>query len=142
DKPGKLSQAELKLLKKSPVHTVKQLLRARRLNAQLVQRIITAWEHKTDFGTPVKDLKGNVSFIVPRADLSVYSKIIAIVDCYDALTSRRPYRDAFSAEIALTLMWGEMKHKFDPEYLKIFMNVMKLPAVRVLSEKGEKVVIF
>lgn len=142
DKPGKLNQAEVKLLKKAPIYTVKQLLRTRRLNAQLVQRIITAWEHKTDFGTPVKDLKGNVSFIVPRSDLSVYSKIIAIADCYDALTSRRPYRDAFSPEIALTLMWGEMKHKFDPEYLKIFMNVMKLPAVRVLSQKGEKVVIF
>ncbi|RME25428.1 MAG: HD domain-containing protein [Deltaproteobacteria bacterium] len=142
EKPGRLEPAEMQVVKRAPLYTVKQLLRGRRLNSQLIWRIITACEHKTEFGTPVKDLKGNVSFIVPKADLSVFSKIIAIADCYDALTSRRPFRDAFSPEIALTLMWTELKHKFDPQYLKIFMSVMKLPAVRVLSDKGERVVVF
>jgi len=142
EKRGKLLPEELKKVRKSPIYSVKKILRARRLNALTVHRIVTAYEHKTDFGTPVKDLKGNVSFVVPRSDLGVFSKIVAITDCYDALTSRRPFREAYSPDIALTLMWTELKHKFDPVYLKIFMNVMKLPSVRVLSEKGEKVVIF
>ncbi len=142
EKRGKLLPEELKKVRKSPIYSVKKILRARRLNALTVHRIVTAYEHKTDFGTPVKDLKGNVSFVVPRSDLGVFSKIVAIADCYDALTSRRPFREAYSSDIALTLMWTELKHKFDPLYLKIFMNVMKLPSVRVLSDKGEKVVIF
>lgn len=142
EKRGKLLPEELKQVRKSPIYSVKKILRARRLNALTVHRIVTAYEHKTDFGTPVKDLKGNVSFVVPRSDLGVFSKIVAIADCYDALTSRRPFREGYSPEIALTLMWTELKHKFDPQFLKIFMNVMKLPSVRVLSDKGEKVVIF
>jgi HD-GYP domain-containing protein (c-di-GMP phosphodiesterase class II) len=142
EKRGKLLPDEMKKMRKSPIYSVKKILRARRLNALTIHRIITAYEHKTDYGTPVKDLKGNVSFVVPRSDLGVFSKIIAIIDCYDALTSRRPFRDAYSPDIALTLMWTELKHKFDPDYLRIFMNVMKIPSVRVLSEKGEKIVIF
>ncbi len=142
EKPEKLAPQEMRQVRKSPLYTVKNILYARKLNALIVQRIITAFEHKTDFGTPVKDLKGNVSFVVPRADLSVFSKIIAIADCYDALTSRRPQRDAYSPEIALSLMWTELKHKFDPEYLGIFMEVMKIPHVKLLSETGTRVVIF
>jgi len=142
EKRGKLAPDEMKEMRKTPIYSVKKILRARSLNALTVQRIITAFEHKTDFGTPVKDLKGNVSFIVPRSDLGVYSKIIAIADCYDALTSRRPFREAYSSDIALTLMWTELKHKFDPVYLRVFMNVMRVSSVRVLSDKGEKIVIF
>ena len=142
EKRGKLEPEELKIVRKSPIYSVKKILRGRQLNKLTIHRIITAFEHKTDFGAPVKDLKGNVSFVVPKSDLGVFSKIISIIDCYDALTSRRPFRDAFSPQIALTLMWTELKHKFDPEYLHIFMNIMKIPSVRVLSDKGEKVVIF
>ncbi|MBW1871467.1 MAG: HD domain-containing protein, partial [Deltaproteobacteria bacterium] len=142
EKRGKLAPDEMKEMRKTPIYSVKKILRSRSLNALTVQRIITAFEHKTDFGTPVKDLKGNVSFIVPRSDLGVYSKIIAIADCYDALTSRRPFREAYSSDIALTLMWTELKHKFDPVYLRVFMNVMRVSSVRVLSDKGEKIVIF
>ncbi len=142
EKRGKLEPEEMKKVRKSPIYSVKKILRSRQLNKLTIHRIITAYEHKTDFGAPVKDLKGNVSFVVPKSDLGVFSKIISIVDCYDALTSRRPFRDAYSPQIALTLMWTELKHKFDPDFLHVFMNIMKVPSVRVLSEKGEKVVIF
>lgn len=142
EKRGKLDAAEVKQVRKSPIYSVKKILRTRQLSKLTIQRIITAYEHKTDYGTPVKDMRGNVSFIVPKSDIGVYSKIIAIADCYDALTSRRPFRDAYSPDIALTLMWTELKHKFDPEFLRIFMDVMKVPSVRVLSDKGEKVVVF
>ncbi|MBW2699545.1 MAG: hypothetical protein JRF33_01890 [Deltaproteobacteria bacterium] len=141
-KRGKLAPDEARKVRKSPIYSVKRIIRNRLLNRLTIQRIITCYEHKTEFGTPVKDLKGNISFVVPRADLGSFSKIIAISDTYDALTSRRPYRESYSPEIALSLMWTEIKHKFDPEYLSVFMNVMKLPSVRVLSQQGEKVVIF
>ncbi len=141
-KRSKLEPAEYRQVRKSPIYSVKKILRTRYLNKLTIHRIITAYEHKTDFGTPVKDLKGNISFIVPKSDLGVYSRIVSIADCYDALTSRRPFRDAYSSDIALSLMWTEIKHKFDPDYLKVFMDVMKLPSVRMMSDKGEKVVIF
>jgi HD-GYP domain-containing protein (c-di-GMP phosphodiesterase class II) len=141
-KRGKLAPGEIRQVRRSPIYSVKRIIRTRELNKLTIHRIITAYEHKSEFGKPVKDLKGNVSFVVPRNDLGVYSKIVSIADCYDALTSRRPHRDPYSSDIALTLMWTELKHKFDPEYLKVFMNVMRITSVKVFSDKGEKIVIF
>ena len=141
-KKGKLAPEESRQVRKSPIYSVKKILLLRQLNQLTIHRIITAYEHKTDFGSPVKDLKGNISFVVPRTEMGVYSKIIAICDCFDALTSRRPFRDAYSSDIALTLMWSELRHKFDPDFLKVFMNAMKLSSVKVLSEKGERIAIF
>ena len=37
---------------------------------------------------------------------------------FDALTSKRPFRDAYGPEVAMMLMWSELRHKFDPELLK------------------------
>ena len=142
EKKGKLEPAEIKQAGKAPIYTVKKIIMSRQLNKSTLHRIITAYEHKADFGTPVKDLRGNVSFVVPNSNLGVYSKIIAITDCYDALTSRRPFRDAFGPDVALTLMFSELKHKFDSDLLRIFMSVMQMPSVKVFSEKGEKIVIF
>jgi HD-GYP domain-containing protein (c-di-GMP phosphodiesterase class II) len=141
-KRGKLAPAEIRQVRRSPIYSVKRIIRTRELNKLTIHRIITAYEHKTEFGKPVKDLKGNVSFVVPRNNLGVFSKIVSIADCYDALTSRRPHRDPYSSDIALTLMWTELKHKFDPEYLKVFMNVMRITSVKVFSNQGEKIVIF
>ncbi|MCK7536277.1 MAG: hypothetical protein MZV63_37470 [Marinilabiliales bacterium] len=90
-KRGKLAPGEMRQVRRSPIYSVKRIIRTRELNKLTIHRIITAYEHKTEFGKPVKDLKGNVSFIVPRNDIGVFSKIIAISDCYDALTSRRPH---------------------------------------------------
>jgi HD-GYP domain-containing protein (c-di-GMP phosphodiesterase class II) len=142
EKKGKLEPAEARQVNKAPIFSVKKIIRSRQLNKSTLHRIIAAYEHKADFGTPVKDLRGNVSFVVPNSSLGIYSKIIAIVDCYDALTSRRPFRDAFGPDVALTLMFSELKHKFDADLLRIFMSVMKMPSVRVFSDRGEKVVIF
>ncbi len=141
-KRGKLAPGEIRQVRRSPIYSVKRIIRTRELNKLTIHRIITAYEHKTEFGKPVKDLKGNVSFVVPRNDIGVFSKIVAIADCYDALTSRRPHRDPYSSDIALTLMWTELKHKFDPEFLKVFMTVMRITSVKVFSDKGEKIVIF
>lgn len=139
---GKLKPEELREVRRSPIYSVRKILCSRPLNRMTIHRLIAAFEHKSDFGRLVHDLRGNISFIVPQSDLSAFSKIISIAECYDALTSRRPYREAFAPEIALTLMWTELRQKFDPEYLKVFMNVMKVPLLRVLSEKGERIVLF
>jgi HD-GYP domain-containing protein (c-di-GMP phosphodiesterase class II) len=77
--------------------------------------------------------------IIPRANLGVYARILAICDTYDALTSKRPFRDAYGPEVALMLMLTEMRHKFDPELLKVFMRVMAIQPVKILSKKQQTV---
>jgi len=49
------------------------------------------------------------------------ARIVAITDVYDALTSRRPYKDAYSHEKAIMIM-KEESSRFDPQLFNIFMD--------------------
>ena len=79
--------------------------------------------------------------IIPKANLGSYAKIISICATYDALTSKRPYRESYGPEVALMLMWTEMRNKFDPELLKVFMRVMAIAPVKVLTKRQQTMAI-
>jgi HD-GYP domain-containing protein (c-di-GMP phosphodiesterase class II) len=138
-KPGSLTPEEKALIAKAPVETVKHILAEKSFSKSSLIRLVATAEHKQEFGTAVKDSRGNIQMIIPKGQLSVYAKIVAICCVYDALTSKRPYRDAYGPEIALTLMWTEMRHKFDPELLKVFMKVMAIQPIRVLGKNRQTV---
>jgi HD-GYP domain-containing protein (c-di-GMP phosphodiesterase class II) len=133
NKKGPLSAEEKRIVARAPLDAIKAILTERGLSRGNILRLVTTFEYPQDFGTAVRDSRGGIQMIIPKSNLGVYSKIIAIAHTYDALTSKRPYRDAYGPEIALTLMWTEMRHKFDPELLKVFMKVMAIQPVRVLK---------
>jgi len=71
------------------------------------------------------------------------SRILAVADCYEALTARRVYRRSLSRDAALTIMKRE-RHKFDPAVFDKFLEViavldqeLKSIAVRSLSDPKE-----
>jgi HD-GYP domain-containing protein (c-di-GMP phosphodiesterase class II) len=134
-KRGALSREERAVIQKAPQISVRNILMERGLSRTTLLRVVTTFEHKTEFGTAVRDSHGNIQMIIPKTSLGIYPKIIAICDAYDALTSKRPFRDAYGPEVALTLMWTEMRHKFDPELLKVFMKVMAIQPVKILSKR-------
>jgi HD-GYP domain-containing protein (c-di-GMP phosphodiesterase class II) len=134
-KRGALSQEERAIIQRAPQVSVRNILMERGLSRAALLRVVTTFEHKTDFGTAVRDSHGNIQMIIPKTSLGAYPKIIAICDAYDALTSKRPFRDAYGPEVALMLMWTEMRHKFDPDLLKVFMRVMAIQPVKILSKR-------
>jgi len=136
-KKGALSAEEKALIQKAPLVSIRNILMEKGFTRSTLLRVVTTFEHKADFGTAVRDGRGNIEMIIPKTSLGVYAKILAICDAYDALTSRRPYRDAYGPEVALMLMWTEMRHKFDPELLQVFMRVMAIQPVKVLSRRQQ-----
>ncbi|MCY1077762.1 HD-GYP domain-containing protein [Archangium lansingense] len=136
-KKGALSSEEKALIKKAPLISIRNILMEKGFTRSTLLRVVTTFEHKADFGTAVRDGRGNIEMIIPKTSLGVYAKILAICDAYDALTSRRPYRDAYGPEVALMLMWTEMRNKFDPELLQVFMRVMAIQPVKVLSRRQQ-----
>ena len=54
-------------------------------------------------------------------EIPLSARIVAIADVYDALTSRRPYKEAYSHEEAVKIMKQE-EDRFDPELFKIFLD--------------------
>ena len=51
-----------------------------------------------------------------------FAKIVAIADVYDALTSERPYKKAYSPSVTHNIMMNVNKGQFDNELLKLFFN--------------------
>ncbi len=57
--------------------------------------------------------------------ISPASRIAAMIDIYDAMTTDRPYRQAMAPEEALQLMANEMApHQLDSEYLNVFYRLI------------------
>ena len=113
-KPGKLDTDEWEIMKQ---HTV---MGARILGgsvSELLQagEIIAISHHeKWDGSGYPNGLSGE--------NIPLHGRIVAIADVFDALTSKRPYKDAFSNEKALEIMReGKGKH-FDPTMLDLFLN--------------------
>jgi HD-GYP domain-containing protein (c-di-GMP phosphodiesterase class II) len=140
-KRGGLGPEEKAQIAKAPLVTVRNILSERSISRSTLLRLVTTFEHKADFGTAVRDAQGNIQMIIPKANLGTYAKIISICATYDALTSRRPFRDAYGPEVALMLMWTEMRNKFDPEMLRIFMRVMAIQPVKVLTRRQQNLAI-
>jgi HD-GYP domain-containing protein (c-di-GMP phosphodiesterase class II) len=140
-KRGALSAEERALVNRAPLVSISNILRERHINRTTLMRLVTTFEHKVDYGTAVRDAQGNIQMIIPKANLGLYAKIIAIAAAYDALTSKRPFRDAYGPEVALMLMWTEMRNKFDPELLKVFMRVMAIQPIKVLTKRQQNVAV-
>jgi HD-GYP domain-containing protein (c-di-GMP phosphodiesterase class II) len=134
-----LTKAERRRISLFPLHTVKTLLKGRSLDGLMIRRILAAYEAKVDYSVPVKDAQGNVKLLMPKMELGVFGSIINIAACYDALTSARPFREAYGPEVALTLMLSDMTYKFDPFLIKVFMRVMAIQPIKVLDAHEQRV---
>lgn len=79
-------------------------------------RIIAVTHHEKWDGTGYpKGLKGN--------DIPIEGRVTAIADVFDALTTRRPYKDAFPLEKALAIIRESSGSHFDPEVVNAFFSI-------------------
>ncbi|MEY4225585.1 MAG: hypothetical protein RL190_342 [Actinomycetota bacterium] len=64
-------------------------------------------------------------------DIPLFARIVCIADVFDALTSRRAYKEAWSEEQALEFIRAERGRQFDPELVDIlFAQLEAMRAVR------------
>lgn len=57
-----------------------------------------------------------------KDDIAEFARIISIVDVYDALTSKRPYRDALPINEAVEFLMANSGKQFDPDVLDAFLH--------------------
>lgn len=53
-------------------------------------------------------------------DISLFGRICSVADVYDALTSKRPYRDALPSHECVEYILGGSDTQFDPEVVSVF----------------------
>jgi len=106
-KSGKLDPGEWEIMKK---HTIigAQILSGSDADFIELAGVIALTHHeKWDGSGYPEGLKGT--------DIPLAGRITAIADVFDALTSRRPYKETFSIEESLVIIWEGRGSHFDPE---------------------------
>jgi diguanylate cyclase (GGDEF)-like protein/PAS domain S-box-containing protein len=115
-KPGKLNEEEWQIMKKHPEIGYRIALSSADL-AIIANSILHHHERWDGNGYP-HGLANN--------EIPITSRIISIVDSYDAMTSDRPYRKAMSKEIVQDELYKNIGSQFDPELTNVFMNQLLL----------------
>jgi diguanylate cyclase (GGDEF)-like protein/PAS domain S-box-containing protein len=71
-------------------------------------------------------------------EIPIECRLLAIVDAYEALTSVRPYRKAFSPEEAVAELRSRSGSQFDPELLTKFIQMLEIHPVDQESQIQNK----
>jgi len=66
-------------------------------------------------------------------EIPIFGRIVAIADVYDALRSKRVYKEAWDENEALEEMRRMSGTKFDPELVEVFFEI--LPSIQTISDK-------
>jgi putative two-component system response regulator len=115
-KPGRLTTEEFQIIKTHPVHGARMLKAAlaKLENDSLIREAydIAHYHHEKWDGSGYPcGLKG--------ADIPIGARISAVADVFDALTSARPYKKAFSPRQAFDILYSESGTHFDPYLVEI-----------------------
>lgn len=90
---------------------------------KMAQRIALAHHEKWDGSGYPEGLAGE--------DIPIEARIVAIADVFDALTSKRPYKEAWPVDKALALIIEESGKHFDPELVALFLTQLeRVEAIR------------
>jgi putative nucleotidyltransferase with HDIG domain len=62
---------------------------------------------------------------VSGAEIPIGARILSVVDCFDALTSDRPYRKAMTNEAALDILRARRGKMYDPQVVDTFIAIYR-----------------
>ncbi len=113
-KPGRLDEEEMRAIKEHTSIGMKILESSE--NPYLKAGAIIAYTHheKYDGSGYPEGLKGE--------EIHIYGRITAIADVFDALTSKRPYKEPWSFERAVSYLKEHSGRHFDPFLCELFMQ--------------------
>jgi two-component system response regulator RpfG len=124
-KPAKLDAAEWQVMRRHPV-IGHEILKGSASKYVRMGALIALGHHEKYDGSGYPN--GLVGDHIPLC-----ARIVAIADVYDALTSVRPYKPAWTTEAALEYVTSQAGKHFDPRLVEAFIGV-KREVVQVQNE--------
>src|SRR5439155_23917835 len=128
------SPEEWSLMQSHPIEGVKIITRLHGLSPLAMRAIAVAYEHHLNV-----DLSGYPRVKRPR-EQNLMSRIVAICDCFDAMTAHRSYqKHPFTPYEALHYMSTRIPERFDATLLKVFIQTVGVypPGTLVRLSTGE-----
>jgi putative nucleotidyltransferase with HDIG domain len=126
-KPGRLTDDERALMNEHPVAGARMLLD---LQEDLDLAVVVAYEHHIMING------GGYPVLHYARDCHHASKLVHVCDVYDALRTRRPYREAWSFEKTLGYLQERSGLEFDPALCDGFVRMIRQwePQVAIVSD--------
>jgi len=127
-KPGKLTDDERRIMNQHPVDAAKIIMES---EEELELAAVVAYEHHI-----MLNGGGYPTVHYPR-ECTLASRMVHVCDVFDALSTTRPYRDAWPQEKVLAYLEERAGTEFDPDLVAVFNRMMLAGAaqVRVLNEE-------
>jgi putative nucleotidyltransferase with HDIG domain len=114
NKIEKLRDDEWEIIKRHPV-TGEEILKPLFLEKKLLSVVRNHHERYDGKGYP-DGLKGE--------ELDLWVQIVTVADSYDAMTSKRSYRDALNKEVAIAELKKNSGTQFSPQVVEAFLRVL------------------
>lgn len=115
-KPGRLDENEWLEMQKHVGHGVQILGDYDSPLLNLAREVVSGHHEKWDGSGYPDGLSGEA--------IPLSARIVAIADVFDALTSERPYKKAWSIEKASQLLAEQAGHHFDPNLVPVFLELI------------------
>ena len=134
NKPGRLTDEEFDEIKKHPRYGYNMLKDNYDVSSVTRNAILSHHENEDGSGYPRNLTSENIH---------LFAKIIHIADVYDALTTKRVYKDAMNPADALEYLMGNVERLFDKELVATFMDyIAPYPlGVQVELSTGQKALV-
>ena len=113
-KPGKLTKEEFDIMKKHPVIGAKILKPIKPLE-KVSNLVLYHHEYWDGSGYP----NG-----LSKDEIPLGSRIVSIVDAYQAMTSSRPYRDCLPFDEAINRLKAGKEKQWDPDLVDLFIKLV------------------
>jgi putative two-component system response regulator len=117
-KPGRLTPEEFEVVKTHTVIGAGLLAGGRTEMLRMAERVARSHHERWDGSGYPDGLCGEA--------IPLEARIVSVVDVFDALTSRRPYKQAWPIEEALEEIRKQSGRQFDPRIVEALLGIQKL----------------
>jgi HD-GYP domain-containing protein (c-di-GMP phosphodiesterase class II) len=141
-KPGNLEHDEFSIMQRHTIHGARLFENPNSdLDVISAEIALNHHEHWDGSGYPgkVADLHGDGLEMGPGKkgeEIPLAARIVALADVYDALVSKRVYKESFSEDWALEFIREQSEKQFDPEVVAAFFSIYDV--ITAIKEKYQE----
>jgi putative nucleotidyltransferase with HDIG domain len=128
-KPGKLTDEERQLMNQHPVEGARIILQS---GDEMELAAVVAYEHHIMLNG------GGYPTLHYKRPCGAVSRLVHVCDVYDALCTKRPYREAWTSEKAVSYLESLAGQEFDPDIVATFVRTLHQgeAQVKLLTEES------
>ena len=125
NKPGRLEAEEYEVMKEHVENSIGIIRHLPSLD-YVIPAVIGHHERWDGRGYPRR---------IAGEDIPLSARILCIADSFDAMVSRRSYKDAYDTEHALRVVRSEAGRQFDPQLAELFVTLVENGTIKVLKNE-------